>query len=162
MFHTRSLAENQSCVPSGDQRGPPGLTSNDAEAWLVSVRCAMSHVTRRALRSVRAMMPSLCGFHSSGTTVNARVRPSGENCGVLSTSPVVVMRSSVFAAMSTMYASRRSSRIIGVGDASKASRVPSGDHEGAPRTVNAPLVTFTAFLLATSMTQRWFSRKSPS
>ena len=99
------------------------------------------------------MMPSLLPFHSCGLVVNASVRPSGENCGVLSTSLVVVNRSSCFELTSTIYASRRSSRISVVGDASNAIVLPSRDHD-APRTVYSPLVTFVARLVSTSTTQR--------
>ena len=54
------------------------------------------------MRSVREAMPSFSGANSLGTTVNASDAPSGENCGVLSTSPVDVIRSSPFVAMSAM------------------------------------------------------------
>ena len=94
--------------------------------------------------------------------MKASVFPSGENCGVLSTSCVVVTGSSCELATVTMYASRRSSRTIGDGDASNASRVPSGDQDGVPRTVYSPLVTLDARLFATSTTHTWLSRKSAS
>ena len=110
-------------------------------------------MTRRAFRSVRGMMPSLCGAISCGSIVNASVLPSGENCGADSASFVVVIASSASEATSTTYALPRSSRIIGVGDARKPSFFPSGDQFGTPLTLYAPDVTLVAFPEATSITQ---------
>ena len=72
------------------------------------------------------------------------------------------MRAFAPVATVTTHASRRSSRMSGVGEARMASRVPSGDHSGAPRTVNAPLVSLEAVRVATSITHTWASRSSPS
>ena len=116
-------------------------------------RVARSKVTSRAFRSVRGMMPSLCGAISCGSIVNASVLPSGENCGADSASFVVVIASSASDATSTTNALPRSSRIMGVGDARKPSLRPSGDQFGTPLTVYAPEVTFVAFPDATSTTQ---------